>query len=51
MSTMDTILTDNEELHTTIETYPLHPMCEWHPPTSTYYNERNFFVKFLCYIL
>jgi len=42
---MDTILTDTEELYTIIETYPLHPMCEWHPPTTSTYDGRNLFVN------
>lgn len=42
---MDTILTDTEELYTIIETYPLHPMCEWHPPTTSTDDRRNLFVN------
>lgn len=42
---MDTILTDTEELHTIIETYPLHPMCEWHPLTTSTDDRRNLFVN------
>ncbi|CAH1738363.1 unnamed protein product [Aphis gossypii] len=43
---MNTTPTNNEEMYTIIETYPLNPMCEWHPPTASADNERNFFVNF-----
>lgn len=43
---MNTTPTNNEEMYTIIETYPLNPMCEWHLPTASADNERNFFVNF-----
>lgn len=46
MSTLDTIPIDNKELPTTIATYPLNPMCEWHPPTTNVDGEKNLFVHF-----
>jgi len=45
MSIMDTIRTDNEELHTIIETHPLHPMCEWHPCPISTDDRRDLFVN------
>ncbi|XP_022167675.1 cilia- and flagella-associated protein 206-like [Myzus persicae] len=48
-SIMDTILIDSEELLTIIETYPLHPMCEWHPPTSA--NNKHLFADGYCVVM
>jgi len=45
---MDTILTDSEEVHKIIETHPLHPMCEWHPPTISTDDRRDLFVNVIC---
>lgn len=45
MSIMDTILIGTEELYAIIETYPLHPMCEWHPPTNSTDDRRKLFVN------
>lgn len=47
---MDTILTDSEEVHKIIETHPLHPMCEWHPPTFSTDDRRDLFVNVKYYI-
>eukprot|EP00102_Acyrthosiphon_pisum_P027911 XP_016665121.1 PREDICTED: uncharacterized protein LOC100165334 [Acyrthosiphon pisum] len=50
-SIMDTILTDTEELYTIFETYPLHPMCEWHPPTTSTDDTRNLFADGYCVVM
>ncbi|KAF0765511.1 Uncharacterized protein FWK35_00003373 [Aphis craccivora] len=48
---MNTTPTNNEKMYTIIETYPLHPMCEWHPPTASADNERNFFADGYCVVM
>ncbi|XP_026804321.1 uncharacterized protein LOC113547929 [Rhopalosiphum maidis] len=50
MSIVNTISTNNEELYTIFETNPLHPMCEWHPPTSANIG-RNFFADGYCVVM
>ncbi|XP_025202297.1 uncharacterized protein LOC112599571 [Melanaphis sacchari] len=50
MPIINTILTNNEELYTIIETYPLHPMCEWYPPTTST-EGRNFFADGYCVVM
>lgn len=48
---MNTTPTNNEKMYSIIETYPLHPMCEWHPPTASAHNERNFFADGYCAVM